>query len=214
MAAVPTYDPSSSVSQSSITSYQAYINASNLTASGGSKVYGLGPYLKSANTLRTVQWAKGWLWDCKIPDAPAPFNTWFPGTDYSEDLFVPGEPKRIKIGARTYQIPGDRDCEEMSLTFIDNDQGVLQAWMEDWVDNTLYRENGTVATLSEGVKEFLFARLDGQRNYIQLRDMWIFPKDKIDVTFGSDDHASFIAFTLKCEIAALTKTNNPVSQSI
>ena len=180
------------------------------------------PWLNVPNMIRGVAWSKGWMWDCNIPDAPAPFNSWFPATEYHEELFAPGQSKRIVVGTQGYELPGDRERTGVTLSFPDNDQAVLQAWMENWVNNVLYRDDpalwtsstgmnnaGTVATLTEGTKCINFARLDSTRSMVQLRQLWVYPKQKIAVKFGSDEQAPFVTIELNCDIVSLYVDNHP-----
>jgi len=161
------------------------------------------PWLNTPQIIRGVAWSKGWLWDCNIPDAPSPFDDWFPATEFHEDLFSPGQPKKVMVGTQSFELPGDRECTSVTLGFPDNDQMVLQKWLENWVNDVLYRADGTVATLTEGTKCINFARLDSQRNQIQLRQFWVYPKQKIEVKFGSDDQSAFVTLELNCEIVSL-----------
>jgi len=161
------------------------------------------PWLTTPNLIRGVAWSKGWLWDCQIPDAPSPFNTWFPATEYHEELFSPSQPKKVVVGTQTFELPGDRECTSVTLSFPDNDQMVLQQWLENWVNNVLYRQDGTVATLTEGTKCVNFARLDSTRKWIQMRQLWVYPKQKIEVKFGSDDQSPFVTLELNCDIVSI-----------
>ena len=167
------------------------------------------PWLNVPNMIRGVAWSKGWMWDCNVPDAPAPFNSWFPATEFEEDLFSPGQPKKVNVGTQSFELPGDRETTPITFSFPDNDQGVLQEWLENWVNNVLYRQDGTVATLREGTKCINFARLDSTRSMVQLRQFWVYPKQKVSVKFGSDEQASFVTLELNCEVVNLFVNNTP-----
>jgi len=41
-------------------------------------------FLASIDQIRSVEWGKKYLWDIQFPDAPAPFDVFFPAADLDE----------------------------------------------------------------------------------------------------------------------------------
>src|ERR1019366_3729191 len=162
------------------------------------------PFLTNPSQIRGVTWAKGYLWACQIPSAPNPFNMWFPATDYTEEIYAPGQTRRIVVGHQVVEILGDMEESTVKVDFPDNDQCVLLDWLETWVNGVLYRKDGTVATLTEGTILMRFARLDYQRRIVQMRNVWVYPKNKVDVTYGSDVTTPFVNLSCTFGISQLS----------
>ena len=167
-----------------------------------------GPYLQNLAALRTqnLEWGKSFNWDMLIPSAPAPFNRWFPAIE-SDRTIGNVLSQDVQVGSQGFKLPNGKSPTEIRLTFHDNEEAVLEQWLDEWingtpgVDNTgLVDRNGAVATLSEAVRDFHFAQLNNRRQLVRSVIMWVYP----DGTYNSvrDSQSNIITHVCTFTIAS------------
>lgn len=127
-------------------------------------------YLKDIRDLRKITWSKTYLWDISFPEAPAPFNSWFPAIDVDENLATlntydfPGY-----LGS--YKVPLSTSPFDIKVTFTDDINKTLSTWIANWINNEILNGNQTsyhVSTLEESVKELNLVKLNEAREPVKI----------------------------------------------
>ena len=155
--------------------------------------------LQNIEQVRGVgDWARAYLWDTQFPDAPVPFNEWFPANDLEEQLAVI-ENHTMEFFQSTYEIPRASQARRITLTFYDNATHALENWFKDWIRNGIFN-GGTAVTPLEGcVRDLRVRKLTPKKETLQLTTYSIFPTGDFSYR-GSSDSAPLI-FSLGFVIA-------------
>lgn len=137
-------------------------------------------FLQSLEQIRNVEWSRTYLWDIQFPEAPTPFNDWFPAVDVEYDIYS-HTPYTVNAGQSTFKIPKASEALGVRVTFNDNVDNVLADWMEEWVQFTILGGRLWAASLDEAVKEVRIARLGMDRIPTTggLRSYWVMPEDTL-----------------------------------
>jgi hypothetical protein len=140
-------------------------------------------YLNNVKQLSKIEWGKEWLWDIKFPDAPSPFNNWFPATDVTIPTATL-KSKTFVIHMSEYSIPERTGEHKLSISFVDDINHTLLDWITAWingiVDNT--QGHGYVLTLQEAMKQVFITRLNTNREPILIGGVpyedvyWVYPE--------------------------------------
>lgn len=140
-------------------------------------------FLTDIHQLRGVEWARSYLWDVRFLDAPAPFNSWFPATDFSlgESIGISGD---IPAGNTSIKFPQATASPDLTLTTLDNDERVLHEWMTEWYDKVWKNPKG-ILTLREAVRECHIATLRSDKSVLKLRKLLVYPDASMSLTGGS-----------------------------
>lgn len=160
-----------------------------------------GPLLRTLAQTRTVQWGKFWQWDSLFPDAPAPFNTWFPATEASRGISELETHSFTGFGD-TFDIPFASGIRSFNTTFIDDHVGTLMQWFDDWMElDTLDRGNST-ARLGNIVRPCRLAQLNGIGAVVRDWELQVFPFGSFSYVAGSE--SKFMSYMLSFRIAGIT----------
>ena len=111
-----------------------------------------------------------------MPDAPAPFNLWFPATNLTETLFEIVD-KSVKFGPGNFSVPVEYAETDIQLTMYDTNTCVLEEFFTKW-RNQMFPGPCCVATLCQIVKKFYLAKLDNQRLIKKQVGFWVRPSGK------------------------------------
>ena len=115
----------------------------------------------SVKDLMEVQWARSWDWAVAFPDAPAPFNDWFPATDFDEQVAAL-DSEQFEGGLSTFKMPANSGVRMCSVSVVEAVGVPLLAWMDSWVNDDILSRgklNRGIATLEESVREMYVYRL-------------------------------------------------------
>jgi len=137
----------------------------------------LASFLENQDQVRSIQWGKEYQWDVRFPDAPSPFDKWFPAIDIGEEI-AKLETYAFTLYNTSYEIPSHTSLHEVTMTFMDNEKKVLAKWFETWINEEILNLNTTrrVAPLARCVKQIQIQTLDSAKNDIDNRSYWVFPK--------------------------------------
>lgn len=122
-------------------------------------------FLNNISQLRNVEWGKSFLWDFRIPDAPAPFNRFFPAVDIEENL-ANLDSETFEAFNSTFKVPKSRTVKDVKVTFIDDVNGTGLSFFTQWMSNDIFKENeqfSTTATLQEAAKQIIIQKLGPDR---------------------------------------------------
>lgn len=152
-------------------------------------------YLRNLDQIRGIEWSRNYLWDIQFPDAPAPFNSWFPATDVSVEMGNL-ETEKFNIFISDFSIPIRRKERTLSITFVDDVNHTLIDWITLWFDSIVLPgvlPGSGVLPLELAVKPVYIARLDSRRNYVKVGSLdyidkySVYPTDSIKFSGGSGE---------------------------
>lgn len=159
-----------------------------------------GPYLKTFAQARHVEWGKSWKWDSQFPDAPAPFDAFFPATEASRGISELETHSFIGFGD-TFDIPFASGLRTFNVTFIDDMNGTLMKWLDDWMElTTLNRGEGT-ARLADAVKPCKLAQLNNMGDTMREWYLQVYPFGSFSYTGSSE--SKFTSYILSFRIAGI-----------
>lgn len=170
-------------------------------------------WLNDIEQLRSIDWGMRNYWDIMISGAPAPFDSWFPAIDLTEELANVSS-KEFEVGNSSFKIPVSSKSRSISLTFADNDQCVLSQWFEVWMSNMVDIENQAVSTLETSKMLMSIIKQDNQGKSIEgsSRTYWVYPEGNlVDHRDGSGGLQTFtISFVIIGDSAnpAITESAN------
>lgn len=160
-----------------------------------------GPYLQSLLQARQVDWGKSWQWDCRFPDAPVPFNTWFPATE-AERQVSNMQVYEFNGFGDAFDIPIASKTREFNVSFIDDHDGSLLKWLDDWMEfYTLSRGTTGTARLSEIVRRADLVQLNTIGTVVRSWSMIVFPIGEL--TFRGNSESGFARYLLSFRVAGL-----------
>jgi hypothetical protein len=138
----------------------------------------------------------------KFPDAPSPFNSWFPASDVSEPIGAL-QSGMYDLFTSTYRIPHNRPPMDLRVSFFDDQRNVLAGWISFWINSTILNSGKGVSPIgSPGVcKIVMIAKLDSMKNIIRTNSYWVYP-DGI-VTFEGTNSAQATKYTVNFVIAGI-----------
>lgn len=115
-------------------------------------------FLPDLRTLRGVTWARSYYWDIKCPDAPQPFDKWFPAISVDETV-VNLTSYGYSAPYHSFAVPQNSGLLDLRISFPDSEDLVLYKWIKDWVNKDIlhFRDSeGSpyLAYVEDIVKEF------------------------------------------------------------
>jgi len=159
--------------------------------------------------LRAIQWGRNYWWDILFPEAPAPFNSWFPASEVEEEV-ANLTAKQLEIWMSTYSIPESRAQRKVNVTFYDTENLTLLNWIEDWINNGIFNVGGDggVSPLEECCKELLISKhkfLDtGEKKMVKQTQYWVFPNLPGGISYvGSSSNIAVPQYTVEFTIAGV-----------
>jgi len=124
--------------------------------------------------------ARSYLWDIRIPEAPDPFQEWFPASDLDENLFGV-DSGLVEFFNFSIQYPKKINLPKITLTMYDREDRVIYKWVRGWIANTMFHMNVAgsfpcVEVLEEVVKEMIVVKLTHDKKIIDLVSYWVYPE--------------------------------------
>lgn len=142
-------------------------------------------YLTSRDQISNINWGRSYLWDIRFPSAPAPFNSWFPATDYVDNPLHSNSAVH-QFYLKTYKTPQDSATPDIQITFADDVNGSLYKWLSDWY-KFIYddRAGGGVACLADSVRPLYVQRLNLNRSPIETKMLYVYPDGSVPDSWSS-----------------------------
>ena len=100
--------------------------------------------------IRNIDWGKRYLWAVKFvePTAPKPFENYFPASDAEiTDGFL--ESFVFEQGQSSYRAPQKSASRNLTMTFYDNNDRVLQRWFSDWINLDILNNDQFMSCLND-----------------------------------------------------------------
>lgn len=159
-----------------------------------------GIFLKNLEELRKVEWARSWNWDIQFedPSVPEPFKNWFPATEVEEGIFNL-ELFQITGGFGTFEIPKSWTALSLQITFVDSAFLVLEHWLKEWVQQTIFGSGIHVACLENSVKKVNIAKLTAKGDLVRLNSYLVFPTGPLN--FSGSSSADVVSHQVEFRIA-------------
>jgi hypothetical protein len=137
---------------------------------------------------RAINWSRSYLWDVKIPSAPAPFKNYFPAIEVEDGLAISNS-FQYEMGHTTLRIPQNTTNFDMRITFIDDEHGTLEKWMTKWIEEIFVSnpiKGSYVNYLDNIVKWMYVTKLNSYHESIQTTSYLVYPEGSIYGVNNSD----------------------------
>ncbi len=152
------------------------------------------PYLNSIDQLRTVEWGRSYLWDIRFPDAPAPFNNWFPAVDVEENTATLNS-QEFNAAWTTFRIPYNTSSFDLRITFMDDVNHTLRLWIEKWINEEILSGGKGTKPIAEITKPVEITKLSLDKEVIDLKRYLVYPEGGIYFTGNSNADALVYSVT-------------------
>ena len=127
--------------------------------------------------LRSINWAREYLWEVVFHDAPEPFNTWFPAETVSQNVWSIDS----RIVANLYPTPNMSSPFTFDVTFFDDIDHTLLEWLRNHVNSKML-SNGHKprAYLEDAVLRVSVYKQGMDREMAHSEGLWVFPTGSMD----------------------------------
>jgi hypothetical protein len=133
-------------------------------------------FLTNINQIRAIEWGRTYLWDIKFPDAPAPFNEWFPAVEIEENLATL-ESFDFEGFISTYKVPKSTTVFDLKVTFVDDIDHTLAHWLEEWINTDMLGEGNYILPLVDCCRKVMVAKLNLKRELIgHMKTYLVYPE--------------------------------------
>ena len=130
--------------------------------------------IPTLNDIRQIQWGTSWQYNIRFPNAPSPFNEWFPCSDVEEDI-ASLNLYALELTFRNYLIPRGMNPHNIKITFYDDVSRTITLWLKEWIEFIIDPEDGFVRTLSECCDELQVQWLDNQGAEVRVATYLVCP---------------------------------------
>ena len=138
--------------------------------------------------VRAISWGATYLWDIRFPDAPAPFNQWFPATDVEENLATLNT-KPLELFISTYEIPLSTTLFDLKITFTDDVKHTIEGWISSWINTDILNDGSGITPLADCCKLVQLTKTNFQKEILKSASYWVFPKGALYFHGTSDASA-------------------------
>lgn len=136
----------------------------------------------------SIEYDSTHLWFCKMDDAPAPFNKWFPAQNCSEPL-KGATTSSTSFGIEEVQTLNSYSASTMRVDFIDDANATLERWFSKWQRAIGSTDDGLPYTgfryLEEIVKKLYIVKYNWQKQKIYTKLFLVLPSGDI-----SNEHSN------------------------
>ncbi len=164
-------------------------------------------FLTKIDQLRAndLEWGRTYLWDCWFPNAPAPFNQWFPATEVEEGIATL-TPHEFEGYLGSFKVPKSTTDQGLRLTFADDVNCTLCEWISYWINEWIFNGvSGTksrVRCLEDSVRQVHIMKLDLQRNPVKTSYYAVFPTGSVN--FVGNSESGLPSYAVEFVIAGAT----------
>ncbi len=136
----------------------------------------MGIFLPGRNAIRSIEWGKSFNWDIQIPDAPAPFNQWFPASSVNENKYNLTL-KEFPLWHNVYSVPEGTSEFSVSITFFDDHRLTILEWLSKWVNEEILNNGRFITPLKQAAKDIYIVKTNTTGEEILRSHYWVIPKD-------------------------------------
>ena len=155
-------------------------------------------FLKDLRQLREIEWKKSHSWTVKFPDAPSPFEKWFPASDITIDKYI-HSPLAIQTATSEFQIPRGSGLRNIRMTFYDDENNTLLRWFTSWVNGDILNDGEYVTSIDQSVRELDLQKLGREKEILETSRFWVFPVDTLPESYTSE--SSIVQYEVSFYIA-------------
>lgn len=144
-------------------------------------------FLNRIDQLKNIDWARTYLWDVCFPDAPPPFDTWFPATDITWEI---ASLQSLPIDSPNGQFKVPQICSAalgIQLSFHDDSKHTLLNWFVTWMSSIVY-DKRFVLPLLECSRQIQIQMLSYDREPLKTYNFYVYPEGEIN--FVGDSNSS------------------------
>lgn len=163
-------------------------------------------FLNNIDQVRAIDWGSKHLWDVRFPDAPSPFNSFFPATEFNDDGTT-GISRDQPFFISNYKTPMGQASANITFQVLDDVNNTIFNWIRDW-HRKIYDDTKGLLTLSEAVRPLILVTLDRQRNTLETQTLYVFPDGGLPKSGTST--ADSVSLNLTFVVAGRQYGNNSV----
>ena len=138
--------------------------------------------------MQQIEWRKKYLWDVLFPDAPKPFDKFFPASEIEEGLSNL-RMEEFSIAGKVLATPISSNLLSVRLTFNDDEASTLENWLREWMDTIILNEGQYVSTLDLCARMLIVQKLNSLREPISQNSYWVVPFGELTHIGSSDSEA-------------------------
>ena len=142
------------------------------------------PFLNDIRKVQGVAWDDGTRWDIRVPDAPAPFDEWFPAANVEINEVI-SNLHTFEVGQTEFSIPRTAGQLSLTVTFYDSVSRVLINWLKDWVWKEIHNEGRGVTPVLDAVKPIEVAHIGEDGSMIEFHRYEVIPSGTLTTTLSS-----------------------------
>ena len=150
-------------------------------------------YLKSIDQIRSIEWSRSYLWDIRFPDAPSPFNEWFPAVDIEENTSILNS-QEFNAGWTTFKIPYNTTLFDFKITFIDDVNHTLKSWLDNWINKEILSEGKGTKPIKEIVKPVEVIKYNINKEVQSMNRYLVYPEGGI--YFNGSSEAEVLTYSV------------------
>ena len=146
------------------------------------------PYLRNIRQIQDIVWEDGTRWDVKFPDAPSPFDSWFPAArvEYVETTL---NSQTFDAGQLQFEIPVSGALKTVTISFYDTVDVVLLNWLKHWIDVEILNNGKGITPVLDAVKPLEVVILDEHEHLKEHKRLEVFPHGSLSRALESDAQA-------------------------
>lgn len=129
--------------------------------------------------MRTIDWNTSIDWDVRFPEAPPPFDQWFPATDVEENLATLNN-KDYQFYMSSYEFPQMSAIFDLQITFIDDVVNTVHQWIAKWINEDILNNGRHLTPLADAVRTCHLVRTDGTGRIIRQAAYLVTPDGSIN----------------------------------
>jgi hypothetical protein len=138
------------------------------------------------------------MWDIRFPDAPQPFNEWFPAISFEEG-YLTIQSYQFDAYLQNYSVPMGTEPVSIQLEFYDDAAGSLMNWLAEWVGTTMLNGGEAISPLEDCIKDVFITQLTLDKSDIVWSKLYhVYPEGGISERGSSDSNAKTLSATFMC----------------
>jgi len=151
-------------------------------------------FLEDIDQVRDIEWGRGYLWDIKFPEAPAPFDVWFPAVEVRENLSTISS-FTLDTVRGPVKIPQASSNQDIEVTFADDVYHTVLNWIVEWQaemlgdDQKTGRIGATIATASASAREMIVVKLGLDKEVLKTVSYLVYPEGSVNYQGNSNSEA-------------------------
>jgi len=158
--------------------------------------------------IKSVEWSRSYLWEVQFLDGPlleaempSNFQSWFPAIDVQENIATLTE-MNIQAYISTYAVPQATTMFDVTITFVDDSDNSLSAWLVDWINFITESEDGTIKLLDESCLVMMVNKLKPDREVLTSNAYLVFPTGAI--YYSGNSESGPVQYQVKFIVAGRT----------